>query len=100
MTGRFSLHASGAGIPSTMNCYAVAEDLQGRIWVGTDNQGVVVWNGETWKAYDQLSGLLGERVFAIRVSPVTGFRRSVPVRSCRKNVERHHPGGRIAGGPD
>lgn len=61
------------GFPPTMNCYAIAEDLQGRIWVGTDNQGVAVWNGETWKTYDQLSGLLGERVFAIRISPVTGL---------------------------
>lgn len=61
------------GFPPTMNCYAIAEDLQGRIWVGMDNQGVAVWNGETWKTYDQLSGLLGERVFAIRISPVTGL---------------------------
>ncbi|WP_302014611.1 hypothetical protein, partial [uncultured Akkermansia sp.] len=61
------------GFPPTMNCYAVAEDLQGRIWVGTDNQGIAVWNGESWKAYDQLSGLLGERVFAIGVSPVSGL---------------------------
>ena len=61
------------GFPPTMNCYAIAEDLQGRIWVGTDNQGVAVWNDETWKTYDQLSGLLGERVFAIRISPVTGL---------------------------
>lgn len=61
------------GFPPTMNCYAVAEDLQGRIWVGTDNKGVAVWNGESWKTYDQLSGLLGERVFAISVSPVSGL---------------------------
>lgn len=54
------------------NYYSIAEDKQGRIWVGTDNEGVSVFNGEKWKTYNRENALLGERIFDIAVSPVTG----------------------------
>lgn len=61
-----------SGYPETENFYAIAEDLQGRIWVGTDNKGVAVFNGEEWKNYTHENTLPGERVFDIAVSPLTG----------------------------
>lgn len=61
-----------AGAPDTDNYYTVAEDRQGRIWTGTDNKGVAVFNGSEWKTYDRENALLGERVFDIAVSPSTG----------------------------
>ncbi|MEG2810609.1 MAG: two-component regulator propeller domain-containing protein, partial [Akkermansia sp.] len=60
------------GLPDTVNFYALSEDRQGRIWVGTDNKGVAVFNGESWKVYDRENALIGERIFDINVSPVTG----------------------------
>lgn len=60
------------GLKKETNYYTIAEDKQGRIWVGTDNKGVVVFNGEKWKTYDCENALLGERIFDIAVSPVTG----------------------------
>lgn len=60
------------GFPETKNCYTIAEDQQHRIWVGTDNQGVIVWNGDHWKQYTQLEGLIGERVFDIAIDPSNG----------------------------
>lgn len=60
------------GLPDTVNFYALAEDKQGRIWAGTDNKGVAVFNGQTWKTYDRENALIGERVFDIAVSPKTG----------------------------
>lgn len=60
------------GLPDTVNYYAIAEDKQGCIWVGSDNRGAAVFNGETWKTYNRENALLGERIFDIAVSPVTG----------------------------
>lgn len=61
------------GFPEhTANFYCIAEDLQKRIWVGSDNQGAAVFNGETWTVFNRENALLGERVFDIAVSPVTG----------------------------
>lgn len=60
------------GFPDTVNVYALAEDKQGRIWAGTDNQGVAVFNGVDWKTYNRENAILGERVFDIAVSDKTG----------------------------
>jgi hypothetical protein len=54
------------------NAYAIACDELGRVWVGTLNHGVSVFTGDKWKTYDVLDGPLGERVFAIEVSPKDG----------------------------
>ncbi len=62
----------GNGLPDTTNFYALLEDRQGRIWVGTDNKGVAVWNGKSWQQYNQSNALPGERIFAMAVSPVSG----------------------------
>lgn len=53
------------------SCYALACDNLGRVWAGTLNHGVSVYNGHSWKNYDVLSGPLGERVFDIAVVPST-----------------------------
>ncbi len=54
------------------NLYALAVDHQGRLWAGTLNHGVSVYNGEKWRNYDMLTGPLGERVFDLAVCPVDG----------------------------
>ena len=52
------------------NGYALAIDRFGRLWVGHLNTGVSVFNGKDWKNYDD--GLIGERIFDIKVCPVGG----------------------------
>jgi hypothetical protein len=52
--------------------YAVAVDMQGRIWAGHLNHGVSVYNGTNWQNYDVPSGPIGERIFKIAVCPVDG----------------------------
>lgn len=65
--------AGAAGdFPCTENFYALAEDNQGRIWAGTDQWGVCIWNGKEWKKYTHQTTLPGGRVFDISVSPLTG----------------------------
>lgn len=60
------------GIPDTLNFTCLAEDQQGRIWVGTDNQGVAVFNGESWQVHDWKNTLPGNHVTAFAISPKTG----------------------------
>ena len=50
---------------ATDHVYGIAIDSLGRIWVGTLNQGVSVFNGKEWRNYGVLDGCSGERVFAI-----------------------------------
>ncbi|MDR3109781.1 MAG: hypothetical protein LBU65_08850 [Planctomycetaceae bacterium] len=54
------------------NAYALVIDKLGRLWVGHVNRGVAVFNGEKWKKYDVLHGLIGDRVFDIQTCPVDG----------------------------
>jgi hypothetical protein len=54
------------------SAYALAVDGNNRVWVGTLNHGVSVWNGKAWKNYGVLDGPLGERVFDIAVCPTDG----------------------------
>jgi len=51
--------------PSTEHVYAIAVDSAGRVWVGTTNQGVAVYNGVEWRTFGVVDGCAGERVFAI-----------------------------------
>ena len=51
--------------PNTEHVYAIAVDAAGRVWVGTTNQGVAVYNGVAWRTFGVLDGCAGERVFAI-----------------------------------
>lgn len=61
------------GFPGQIkNCYALAEDRQGRIWVGTDHEGIVVWDGKSWRQYTQIDGPIGERIFDIEVNKRNG----------------------------
>lgn len=64
--------SAGKNFPDTLNFYAVEEDLQGRIWIGTDHCGVAVYNGESWRTYGIKEALPGERVFSIAVSKTNG----------------------------
>jgi hypothetical protein len=50
---------------ATDNVYGIAVDTSGRVWIGTVNQGVSVYNGKEWRNYGVLDGCSGERVFAI-----------------------------------
>jgi hypothetical protein len=49
--------------------YALAVDSAGRLWAGTLNRGVSVYNGKDWKTYGVLEGCSGERVFGIAADP-------------------------------
>lgn len=60
------------GLPETNDYTCIAEDHQHRIWVGSHNRGVAVFNGEEWKCYDRRNALSGDHVFDIAVSPVSG----------------------------
>ncbi len=70
--------------------YTVAEDRQGRIWAGTLNHGVSVWNGKAWKNFGVMDAPVGERIFDIAVSPLDG---SVWIASSR-GVGRYNPQSR------
>lgn len=61
--------ASGLG---DNTAYALCCDRLGRIWVGTLNHGVGVYNGESWKSYDLLTGPLGLHVTALATCPTDG----------------------------
>ena len=52
--------------------YCLCVDRKNRVFAGTNNSGVNVWNGHAWKNYSQLTGPLGAHVYAMAVSPVTG----------------------------
>lgn len=60
------------GFPNTKNIYALCRDLQGRIWVGTDNCGTAVFNGKQWKVFNRINGPKGERIFSIQCSHYNG----------------------------
>ncbi|MFR4436898.1 MAG: two-component regulator propeller domain-containing protein, partial [Akkermansia muciniphila] len=49
-----------SGFPKGKNFTCIAEDRQGRIWAGTDDSGVAVFNGREWKMYDRSNALNGE----------------------------------------
>lgn len=61
------------------NIYALACDNHGRIWAGTLNRGVSVWNGKRWQDYGVvqnpkkhvLAGPLGDHVFALKFDQYT-----------------------------
>lgn len=61
-----------SGFPKGKNFTCIAEDKAGRIWVGTDDSGVAVFNGREWKMYDRGNALPGEHVYSVAVSPVSG----------------------------
>lgn len=61
-----------SGFPKGKNFTCIAEDRQGRIWAGTDDSGVAVFNGREWKMYDRSNALNGEHVYALAISPVSG----------------------------
>ena len=58
-----------SGFPKGKNFTCIAEDRQGRIWAGTDDSGVAVFNGREWKMYDRSNALNGEHVYALAISP-------------------------------
>lgn len=54
------------------NIYALCRDGRGRIWAGTDQHGLIVFNRRKWKVYDRLNGPRGERIFSIACPPKNG----------------------------
>jgi len=52
--------------------YALAVDGMNRVWAGQLNHGVSVYNGDKWRNYGLIDGPIGDRVFAIAVSPKDG----------------------------
>ncbi len=58
--------------PNCSDFRCLAQDKQGRVWVGTDHAGVAVFNGESWASYDRSTTLPGDHIFDISVSPLSG----------------------------
>lgn len=52
--------------------YALCVDKLGRVWAGTLNHGVSVFNGQSWKNYGVEDGPIGERIFDIECNPLNG----------------------------
>jgi hypothetical protein len=52
--------------------YSLTCDRLGRVWAGTGRDGVSVFNGNTWRTYDRLTGPLGCHVVALATSPLNG----------------------------
>ena len=71
-TGRQYTHFTTKDGLGDDNAYALVCDHAGRIWAGTLNHGVSVFNGKAWRTYGPLDGPLGSRVFALAVSPQDG----------------------------
>jgi hypothetical protein len=51
-------------------CTALLADSMGRVWAGTLNHGVSVFNGRIWQNYDDTAGPLGNHVTAIAENPI------------------------------
>jgi len=66
------IHFAAADGPGDDNIYALACDKSGRVWAGTLNHGVAVFNGRKWASYAPPDGPLGCRVFALAVNPISG----------------------------
>ncbi|HET6442423.1 MAG TPA: two-component regulator propeller domain-containing protein [Phycisphaerae bacterium] len=49
--------------------YAIAVDAAGRVWAGTLDQGVSVYNGREWRTFGVYDGCSGERVFGLAADP-------------------------------
>ncbi len=54
------------------NVTALLSDGVGRVWAGHISHGVSVFNGETWRNYDSMTGPLGARVWAMALCPTDG----------------------------
>ncbi len=54
------------------NVCALLCDPKGRVWAGSQKDGVSVFNGQAWKNYDRVTGPLGGRVFALASCPTDG----------------------------
>ena len=46
--------------------YCLCVDRKNRVFAGTNNSGVNVWNGHAWKNYSQLTGPLGSNTAVLR----------------------------------
>jgi hypothetical protein len=66
------MHFAAADGPGDDTVYALACDKSGRIWAGTLNHGVAVFNGQKWGSYAPPDGPLGCHVTALAVNPVSG----------------------------
>lgn len=69
-------HKDGKGmyrLPTQDNeLHHVVEDFQGRLWVGTLRDGVLVFNGQEWRKYTIEEGIPGERILTLKVQPKGG----------------------------
>ena len=56
-----------SGFPKGKNFTCIAEDRQGRIWAGTDDSGVAVFNGREWKMVILMCNLANTDVVEIKI---------------------------------
>jgi len=53
-------------------CYCLCVDSKNRVFAGSNNSGLNVFSGKSWRNFSQLDGPLGAHLYAMAVSPVTG----------------------------
>ena len=70
-TGKWKQFKAKDGVADD-NVYAAAVDKLGRVWCGTLNHGISVFNGKDWRNFGIEDGPFGERVFDIQCSPTDG----------------------------
>jgi ligand-binding sensor domain-containing protein len=58
------LNSASAELGFAPNTYfrTIAIDSQARLWVGTENQGIALFDGATWTRYTQADGLVDDRI--------------------------------------
>ena len=70
--GKAWTHFTAAEGLGDASVYALAADRLGRVWAGTLNHGVSVYNGAGWRTYGPENALPGSRVFCIATCPTDG----------------------------
>lgn len=70
--GRNWAHYRGVDGVGDDEITALCIDGRGLLWAGTARHGVSVFDGNTWKNYDQLTGPLGAHVTGIAACPTSG----------------------------
>ena len=65
---RWAMHAPFEGLPER-RIVALAADVGGAVWAGTDGAGVLKADGRTWSRLDARDGLVSSFIYAVAVEP-------------------------------
>jgi ligand-binding sensor domain-containing protein len=65
----YSLQSMGLAELEEAGVTSIAVGMDGTVWAGTSNQGVVRFDGATWTRYTTGNGLADNSVFSVAVAP-------------------------------